>query len=323
MAQIERALVQEFIRLRHGWGLAATNLRARIGPHLTELCGIVPGDNDRAIRLKVLTTVRRLTAGFTPEDRLAADIALGEAPGAQHRLLGSRIEILAQRLRCAERTARRRVERAIERLAEEAVAQRSMVSEEPDDDPEKGWHVRRLEALLRLDTAGPELTETRTIVALRDNLRKIAIRFSLPQRDDTDAAARDLTADVQYGAQLETMERQGSAHFRFLLKLPKALARDEAHTYTMVFRVPAGQQIRSHYAFVPLVHCDSFVVRIRYHPLHPPAAVWRLHQLAPRALSDAQTPGEPLPLDDANEVMLEFDRMKLGFGYGIAWKMND
>jgi hypothetical protein len=323
MSQTERAVTREFVRLRHGWGLAADNLRERIGPHLTDLCGIAPTDNNRTIRQKVVTAVRRLITDFAFEDQVAAEIALGATPGTQHRLLGDRVDMVASRLMCSERTARRRIDRAIRRLAEEAMAQRSLTTERADNDPEKGWYVRRFEGLLRLDLPAIEVTETRTIVAMRPNLKKIAIRFSLPPRIDDGQTPRHLAADIAFGARIEAVERFGEGHFRFLLDLPRALTLDESHTYAVVFRLPEGQTMRPHYAMVPLAPVDSFQARIRYDPKNPPELVWRFDHMAPRALSDRQVPGSPLALDDAGEVVQEFERMERGFGYGIAWMMPD
>jgi hypothetical protein len=320
--QSEQALIAEFVRLRHGWGLAATNLRERVGPHLVELCGIEPDDNDVVIRRKVRAKIRLLSTHLPGDDQLAADIALGAAPDAQHRLLGHRIDIIAHRLNCADRTARRRVDRAFERVAGEAVTGRALALDEAEADPEKGWYVRHFASLLRLDTHAPEVSETRTIVALRPNLKKIAIRFSLPALGEI-TAPRDLHADVTHGARIESVERQGEEHFRFVLDLPRPIARDEAHTYTIVFRLPHGQVMRPHYALVPLVHVDSFEVRVRFHRDRPPRSVWRLDRLAPRTLGDRQVPvGRQLPLDDAGEVLATFDRMEQGFGYGVAWKIS-
>ncbi len=320
MSLTEQALVQEFVRLRHGWGLPAAHLRNRVGPHLIDLCGIVPEDNDRTIRNKITTTVKHLTHDFAPEDQLAVEIALGITPGAQHRLLSARVDILARQLNCAERTARRNIDRAFAQLAQEAAAQRAAFAVDgAADDPEKGWYVRRFEALLRLDTPTPEVTETRTVVAMRSNLKKIGIRFSLPARQDGAEPPRELHVDIAYGARIESVERQGEAHFRILLDLPRALARDEAHTYSIIFRIPAGQPMRPRYAMVPLVQVDSFQVRVRFHPDRRPVWVWRFDELAPRTLDDREMPGRPLELDDANEVVQEFERMKQGFGYGIAW----
>jgi len=313
--------VEEFVRLRHGWGLAATHLHKRIGPHLARVCEIDSADNDRTIRQKVTSTVGRLVADFSLEDRLAVDMALGGAPGLQHPLLSHRVALLAQRLQCADRTARRYIDRAFERLAEEIAAVHDRERATGDDDPETGWYVRRIEALLRLDTEATELIEARTIVATRDNLDRIAIRISVPKSQQTTAAELDMEADIQQGAVLESKERQGEAHFRLLLRLARPLARDDAHTYTIKFRLPPGQPMHPHYALVPLVRCDSFQARVRFDSGRPPAAVWRLHHMPPRMLADQRTPGDRLQLDGAAEVMLEFDQLERGFGYGIAWTL--
>lgn len=321
MTQNEQALAQEFIRLRHGWGLTANHLRERTGPHLIDLCGIRADDNDRVIRTKVLATVASLTSSFSRDDRLAIDIALGAVAGTQHRLLASRVALIALRLNCSERTARRRVDRAFEQLTEEAVAQRTRAVEEADDDPEKGWYVRKLDALLRLDTPTPEVSEARTIVARRAGLKKIAIRFSLPARDGAGAEPRNLHADIAHGATIESMERIGEAHFRLMLALPRALARDEEHTYTIVFRLPPGQPMRRHYALIPFFRVDTFHVRVRFDPHRLPLSVRGFDQLAPRTLDDREIPGEVLPLDNAHEVETEFVRMERSFAYGVAWTM--
>jgi hypothetical protein len=322
MSETERALVAELVRLRHGWGLAATNLRERVGPHLVDICGILPADNDRAIRQKIISTVKRLAADFAPEDQLAGDIALGAAPGAQQRLLSDRVALLAQRLTCAERTARRRMDRAFERLAEEAVAGLS-VAADVDEDPERGWYVRRFEGLLRLDTPAIELTETKTIVATRPGLKKIAIRFSLPPRSDLGDARRDLHTDISFGARIASREREGEAHFRYVLDLPRALGLDEAHTYAVVFRLPVGETMRPHYATVPLVQIESFQARVRFDLDGAPEAVWRFERHAPRILGDPKVAGKALHLDDAGEVVEEFTRLERGFGYGVAWRMPE
>ena len=317
MPDAKTSLVEEFVRLRHGWGLEAVNLHDRIGPQLADLAEISPEDSDRTIRRKISTFVKRISEELPDEDRLAIAVALGSEPGLQHSRLNQRMQILAERLHCAERTARRRVDRATERFAEAALAL-AQESGTDVDDPDKGWFVRRFDALLRLDTPTPELIDEREIIATRDNLKKIAARFTLPQRLDG-RPGQDMQADMQFGALIEAQERQGEAHFRYLLDLPRVLRRGERHTYRMVFRVPDGHPIRDHYAFVPLVRCESFGLRVRFDPRRPPRVAWRLEHLAPRNLDDRATPGPPLELDDAFEVALEFDRPELGFGYGIGW----
>ena len=318
MADVEQAFIDEFARLRQGWGLQATQLGDRVGPRLRVLCDIRGTDNDRTIRQKVSATVERLARDLPEPDRFAIAVALGAQPGTQHPRLTDREILLAQRLRCSERTARRRVERAFRRLADEASAWRAATG--PDvDDPDTGWRVRRLEALLRLDSPTPRLVERRTIVTERDGLERISARMSLPPPVSGAPADQKLFADAQQGVRIEDRQVQGEAHFRFVLALPRALSAGEEHTYTIMFWVPEGQPIRPHYAYVPLVPCESVQLRVRFDPRVPPRAAWPLHRLPPRVLADRPSPGEAMALDRAGEVRLDVDKPAQGFGYGIGW----
>jgi hypothetical protein len=318
-------LVAELIALRRGRGLQTAQLADRLGPGLRTVCDVC-GGTDREARQQVWREIERLSADFPADLRTAIRYALAVVSDARHAKLGARIDALAVVLRCGPRTARRRVDEAFTRLAFEAARRR------PDDtrpaDPERGWQVSRFKALLRLDTPTPELVEERTIVAVRDALDRIAVRFSLPPPLNHRAPAPaepasvpeiDVGVDVQQGAMLESRERQGSGHFRFVFALPRTLRRGEQHTYTVVLRIPPGQPVRNHYAFVPLVACDTCELRVRFDARRPPAAVWRLAGLAPRMLDEQPPPGEPLRLDLAAEVALDFDDLRQGFAYGFAW----
>jgi hypothetical protein len=322
--QAERAMLEELVRLRHGWGLDATHLRKRIGPQLTLVFDIRETDGDREIRSKVLRAVEVLSAAFPPDDRNAIALAFGGVPGTQHRLLSERVGVLALRLHCAPRTARRRVDHAFERLADESVARLGRDLPDRTDDPEKGWYVRRIVSLLRLDSDVPELIEERTIVSTRDRLARIAIRFSVPPagRGDPSPPAT-MNADVQQGARIESIDQDGEGHFRLELALPCELERGAEHTYTIKFWLSPGPLMRHHYAVVPLVDCEALSVRARFSPDDPPRIVWRLDRMAPRPLAGRPTPGDPLSLDGAYEILLEFRHLERGFGYGVAWATDE
>ncbi len=320
---VEQAMLDEYVKLRHGLGLDAVHLRKRIGPQLRALFGIGETDGDRDVRHKVRRVVEELSASFPSDDRTAISLALGGAPGRQRRLLRDRIILLAAELHCAERTARRRVDQAFERLVDESLAQLAQDRSEPTDDPEKGWYVRRIESLLRLDTAVPELTERRTIVATRDGLDRIAIRFSVPPAGPQRSEPVQMYADVQQGARVEAIEPDGDGHFRLLLILPYPIQYKAEHSYTIRFWLPPGAPMRPHYAVVPLVDCEAVRVLARFDPARPPRIVWRLDRMAPRQLAGRPVLGEPLALDGAYEVQLDFVRLERGYGYGVAWATDD
>lgn len=324
MPERDDALIREFVILRRGWGLDATDLRDRIGPVIASWCGLSASSTDRDARRLVRDAVQRASAELGEEDRLAINFALGIARGSQLPRLQERVRLLAENGKFSERTARRRVDRAFERLAEEVATKLELGANE--DDPDKGWSVRRFKALVRLDKADPELIEERVIVAARDGLRQISARFSIPRiarQCQAEPGKRQVSADVLFGATIEHQERLGDGHFYYLLGLPRTLYRDEQHTYTMAFRIMDGQPIRTYYAFIPLISCEFFQVRVRFNPANPPRAVWQLNRVPQRVLADPTEPGPLLPLDRAGEVELCFTDLDRGYGYGLSWLLAD
>lgn len=314
------AVYRELVRLRRGRALQSARLRTRVGPHLSSVCGVQETDPDRTIRQKVINEIRRLDADFPPDLRLALHAALAIDSRALHAQLEDREDWLASELHCSTRTARRRVVEASIRLAE-SLHQRARQSRPVD--PESGWYLSRLSALLRLDTPAPELHEERTIVAAQDDLTEIHTRVSLPRAPGDRSPRHDLEAEALHGVRLRGVERLGDAHFRCVLDLPRGLRRDEALSYAMIYRIPPGQPMPAHYALVPLAPCQSFHVRVRFDPRHPPDAVWRLDRVAPRLLDEDQ-PGETLlSPDPAGDLSLDFTDLIQGYGYGIAWRPRD
>ena len=87
----------------------------------------------------------------------------------------------------------------------------------------------------------------------------------------------------------------------------------------MVFRIPRGQPMRSHYIFQPLVPCDAFRVTVRFDPKQAPSSLYRVTKLAPRQVDDPSLDLEPLELDSAGEATLDFSKLEQGLAYGIRW----
>jgi len=316
--EAERRLAVQFADLRRGWGLGSSALGGKVGPDIARLAGVPPMASNQEIKRRVAALVERLLRGGSEEDRVAALVSLGLDPGARLSQLTTRTQELARRLHCSERGARRKISRAFALLAQTGAAELS-APYGPDADADAGWYVKRFEAVLRLDLERPELTEHRAIVARWDGLQRISARFSVPKHDGYALLLQDLSAQTRFGARIGSREQQSQSHFRFVLDLPRPLQRDEEHEYEIVFSVPANWPLQPHYAFVPLVACESFRLRVRFDPQNPPAAIWRLDGLAQRALDGRLTPGESLRLNPHGEAVLQFDRLKQGFAYGIEW----
>lgn len=323
VAHLEKELIDELVRLRNGRGLLAPRLAERLGPRLASICGIHPGDTEGEIRRKCIDRFDQLVRLLPDEDALAVRAGLGAIAGFHYDGLTDRTLALAQRLNVSGRTARRRMAHAFNLLAAAMAGQQHDGDDADRDNPDRGWSVLRLESLVRLDTTAPEVTETRTIQARRDGLKVISTRMTLPPLLDGHRESRELEADAQQGARITATERMGTSHFRFVLDLPRPLRDGEEHRYTMIYRVPAERQMRPRYTIVPLVPCEAFELRVRFHPARRPERVWRVDHVPPRVLDDDPQPGEPLDLDDASEVAVDFRSPALGFSYGIAWRPGE
>lgn len=309
-------LVREFITLRRGRGLHRPDVHRRIGRAVARWADIPPDCGGAEVRRLVHQAIGRLSeVDLPPEDRRIVLVALGLDRELHAATLSRRTELLAADRRLSERTARRRVDDAFVKLAQ-------VITKHVDpNDPERGWAVRRLRVLVRLDRESPEVIEERTIVATRDGLDHIVARFSVPRRADGADIDREVHADIQHGARIVASKRIGANHFWYLLALPRPLAWNEAHTYTIVFQVRDGQPIADHYVFNPLVSCSLFETRVRFDAARRPVAVWRTDRSVPRTLPHRGQPDGPLlALDGADEVAARFDDPEQGFSYGVCWR---
>lgn len=317
MAASATELLDELKALRKGRGVHTGKLGEHVGPGLREICAISSTDGDEAIRRKLTNRLSALVRTLPDDLALAVQAALGLHPAAQHPFLGDRVQWLADQLNRDRRTARRRLDDGLVRLAQ-AAAGPATPAPQTANHSDDGWYVADFHALLRLDQATPEAIERRGIVAERDGIDTITALITLP-RDPTDRSGRhDLLMEVLYGATLVRKEHDAESRFRFILKLPTTLQAGERHEYAVLFRIPENQLMRTHYVFYSPRRCDLFDLRIRFHPDRRPEEVWRVHETFHRALDE--TPGgEQLALDPVGELHLQFRGLRPGFGYGARW----
>jgi hypothetical protein len=312
----EESIAEDLVRLRRGWGLQDRNLRARVGPTLAGLSGVTDDDSERDVRDKLRRWLDAVRADLPPDLARAAVVAFAMDRNHQYGQLTARVEHFATEQSWSTRTARRRMDHAT-RLMAQAAAERQADADSAD--PESGWRLRLLRAVLRLDTTQPELHETRVLVAARAGLQHIAVRLSAPTPPCAPYGEHDIAADVVYGARVVDVERRLNAqHFRWILRLPAPLQPGDEHEFHVIYRLPPDRPIRPHYALLPLVPCDRFEMRVRF-GRDRPATIWRLDAVPPRLLDDDE-PGEHLlTLDGGGEVRLVFTGLRQGRGYGVKW----
>ncbi|MFC6087570.1 hypothetical protein [Sphaerisporangium aureirubrum] len=310
-------MADELGRLRRGRGVMAGDLEQRVGPSLRALSGIHSSDNLHDIRgklVKFLSTV----ADDLPVDlglSLAAGLALHE--DVRHRFFEERMEWLAARIARDVRTARRRVDEAIRAVEASADAR------PPCDDgyAPTGWHLARLRTVLRLDCSRPAAVEERTVVADRDGLDEILVSTSVPRPRATPLDSHHgLELDIVYGGVLVREERPTETYFRYFVKLPHPLRSGEAHDVGLSVTIPADQPMKQRYTFRPLRRCDEFDLRIRFSRERLPRDIWRISGLPHSMAEDFAAPDFLVRPDNAAEIRLHFQDLRIGMAYGARWE---
>jgi len=125
--------------------------------------------------------------------------------------------------------------------------------------------------------------------------------------------------EVVYGVTLVGEEHDSDSRFRFKLQLPTPLLAGQRHEYALLFWLPEGQPMRSHYLFTSPRRCDLFDLRIHFDRRSLPDQVWQVSAAFHREVDDARPSEKLLIPDRAGELHLQFHDLRPGFGYGAQW----
>nr|WP_232328374.1 hypothetical protein [Kibdelosporangium sp. MJ126-NF4]CEL20920.1 hypothetical protein [Kibdelosporangium sp. MJ126-NF4]CTQ95566.1 hypothetical protein [Kibdelosporangium sp. MJ126-NF4] len=313
-------LVADLKALRKGRGILAGAITARLGDALRTATGTHGVDSGVDVRRKVAECLWRW-AGELPEDlRIAVRAAFALDQSDQLPLYKDRVRLVAQRLNRDERTARRRIDEGIERLAEVARSGAPLTEASPAE-PVPGWHTEELRVTLALDQQPPEAFEFRRIVADHDRVDHVDLAITLTAPFDGNGPARteDLEIDVFHGGRLAARAMESTDRFGFRLTLPKPLRRHESHQIGLRFRIREDRSMAPHYVCVPKHRCAEFDLRVRFDPRRPPDRIWRLVNAFQRDVDDPRPSGEGVPLDAACEIHTSFHELTPGLAYGIRW----
>jgi hypothetical protein len=254
----------------------------------------------------------RLTelAEHLPEDlRVATLAAFAISADARLPLYQDRVRWAAIKVDRDPRTVRRRVDEAINQLADLATcAPRSR-----PDEPANWWHTTALRVAMTLDQPQPEVLEQRRIVADRDGLRELDLAVSLP------ATPGELEVDAFHGGSLRARGMEAIDRFAYVLVLPRPLARGESHDFTVRFRLPTAHAMRPYLACVPRHPCELFDLWVRFGRDRLPSRTWMLHGAFQRDVSDPAGPGRHHPVDHSGEIHMRFRQLTPGLAYGARW----
>ena len=287
-------LVRELKSLRKGQGVHAGRIERRVGPAMRAACEIDGSDGPVTVRRKLTARLSELIQQLPADLRLACLVAFGIDSDARQPLYQQRVLWVAVRMDRDERTVRRRVDDAINQLAELAAT---------SGDRTGGWRTAELTVAVALDQDRPEVLEQRRIIAEQDGLRELELVAPIPLAEPD--------VQVLYGGTLVLTDGG------FTLALPAPVSKEERHDVAVRFRLPTRQAMRPYLLCVPRRPCERFDLRVRFDQDREPPTVFALRG-APR--EDPLHDGHQHPVDRAGEIHVRFHQLTPGLAYGARWE---
>jgi hypothetical protein len=183
-----------------------------------------------------------------------------------------------------------------------------------------GWYVETFHALLRMDTPEPEAIEHRVIVAVQDGLTELPTSISVPRTPEDGGERHELHAELLYGGSLEQCEQPFESYFRHVIALAAPLRAGQRHEYQIRLRVPPGQPMSPHYAYVPFLRTEYFRLRVRFPRDDIPRTIQTLCGTPPAVIYEHAPAGRVLSPDRFGEISVEFHHLEPGHAYGMRWE---
>ncbi|WP_145926637.1 hypothetical protein [Amycolatopsis orientalis] len=311
-------LAGELKLLRRGRGISAPQLADRAGPALRAACGMADDDENAEIRRRTTECLSEWTRSLPEDLRTAVLAAFGLHPEATKPFYQDRVRWLARYLERDDRTARRRIDEGLERLAEVAAASTRESDETESAQPSKRWHTEELRVTLALDQPVPEVFEFRRIVADADDIAELDLALTLTDSVYQGEAigADALRVDVFHGGRLAGRVMESTDRVGMSLQLPTPLQRHDKHETAMRFRAAFTHP---HFVCVPRHPVDRFDLHVRF-DLPIPGEIVRLERVFQDDASDDAARGTLLTPDASGEIHVQFRNLTPGFAYGVRWK---
>ncbi|MFV2198131.1 hypothetical protein [Nocardiopsis sp. LOL_012] len=305
-------LAQELRRLRARRGLDTDRLADQLGPALRRLVGLTGAETDAEVRDLVTAALNRLPRDL-PDDLCLAFLAgMGVHPDARGPVLEQRLEWVAQELHVSPRTARRRLDQAIDRVAD--------LPEPGGSAPERlappDWRLAALRTRLSLGAGTASAVEEREIVAAVDGLAEVTVSARFPRHGTSPDSPHGVDLVPLHGAESVSVQRVTDTYFRHRVRFASPLDLGQRHVFALRVGVPPGQPLRPRYVFRPLRHCGRFSLDLSF-DRDRPARVWTVPGMPNGAVEDL--PGDPLGPVGPGAYRIEFTGLRPGFAYGLGW----
>lgn len=293
-----RTLVLELKRLRRGRGIFTSNINKQVGAALREVAQIGGDDGPAEIRIKVAQRISGLAEELPSDLRAAMLTALAIAPDSRQPLYKDRVELAATRIRRDPRTARRRIDEAIEQIAQRATAKPGYTGPIAARSINRS-RIGELRLSLALDRDRPEIVEQCRFTAEQDGVGEI-VTFTHRLTGFADLHADELTTDVLYGG---TFDQDG------VVRLPRPLGIGETHEYVVRSVVSQADLLPKEIRFEMDDQCDHLELRVRFDRTALPSRIESIEDNA-----------YPLLPDKAGEVLAVFTGLSAGGHYGLRWQ---
>ncbi|WP_112263036.1 hypothetical protein [Lentzea terrae] len=299
MTTTHARLVRELKTLRKGRGVHG-RIGDRIGADLAAACGITTADGPSAARQKLVTRLTDLVEQLPDDLQLAARAAFGLIPEVRHPLYQDRVNWVAATIDRDGRTVRRRVDEAVDQLAELAATTTRRDA--------GGWHTAELAVAVALDQGQPEVLERYQVVVDQDGLDQLEFVPAFPVR------RRDVDVHLLYGGTLQ--DRSATDRPGFTLVPADPLARGETHDFAVRYRLLSRDVMHPCVLLVPERPCEVFDLRVRFE--HDRKRLVRTFDGVLQRV-EAEQDGSRHAVDRAGEIHLTFRRLLPGLLYGARW----
>lgn len=315
-------LVAELKILRKGRGIQAPHILDRIGPAIRAVCAITDNDDAASVRQKVAARLRDLSAKLPPDLQIGVTAAFGLDDTLHTPFYKDRLRWAEAELERNTRTVRRRIDEAIDQLAELAV-HRMAANGTPGQPPASNrWYNAEIRQALVLDQGSAYALEQRRIVADEDGVTELDLALTVPAPDAIPGdRPLEVAIDVLYGGRLLQRRMESTERIGYRLALPRPLRLGDEHEFAL--RALPRRELAPHYVCLPRHRCDRCEVRVRFALERPPTRVERLDGVYQRDIVDPRGDAEPVTLDACGEVVERFTNLTPGLAYGLRWTFGD
>jgi transcriptional regulator with XRE-family HTH domain len=308
---VARDVVADLKVLRKGRGIWSGDLGARLGLALRTACDVKDDDNVSRIRQKVAHTITRLADNLPADLKVAGLAAFGIAPGAQSPLYQDRVNWVANNSNRDPRTVRRRIDEAIEHLAQLATSSRAEAADSSARatvNEIEGYRVDHVQLTLILDREFPEVFEQYSITAEKDQLAEIVASTVVPAESKL---------QMIYGGRL--VSRFDPLNNRRFITFPQMLRTGDNHQYTLQYRANLAEGGIGFVVYKPERQCIKFDLHVRFDHDNLPWRVSLLDGVDGRDIASRVPRGQGCNVDAAGEIHLSFRHLDNQLAYGARW----